>query len=120
MALMKEIAGYQDYFVDTDGIVYTSKVSLRNNLKGELKPLKLSIKKTGYKYANMYYGNQKHQRSSLRVHRLVWLTFKGSIPEGWVIDHINGDKGDNRLENLQCITASENTAKYYQMKNKTK
>ena len=32
----------------------------------------------------------------------------GEIPEGMVIDHINGDTGDNRLENLRCVTRSEN------------
>ena len=111
MAQMKEINGYTGYFVDTDGIVYTSKVSLRNNIKGKLKPLTLSVKQTGYKYANIYYGSSKAERSSLRVHRLVYQTFVGAIPEGWVIDHINGDKGDNRLANLQCITQSQNVLK---------
>lgn len=42
------------------------------------------------------------------AHRLVYETFVGSIPQGMVIDHINGIKDDNRLENLRCISQSEN------------
>lgn len=42
------------------------------------------------------------------AHRLVYETFVGPIPQGMVIDHINGIKDDNRLENLRCISQSEN------------
>ena len=42
------------------------------------------------------------------VHRMVWETFKGPIPFGKVIDHINTVKTDNRLENLRCVSQREN------------
>lgn len=42
------------------------------------------------------------------AHRLVYETFVGKIPEGMIIDHINGIRDDNRVENLRCITQSEN------------
>jgi hypothetical protein len=117
MAQIEEIKGYPNYYVDTDGKVFCNKPSLRlGTLNGQLREIKLSTKKTGYKYANIYWGRTKAERSSLRVHRLVWVTFKGMIPEGWVINHINGDKGDNRLENLECITQSDNLIKYNQTK----
>jgi len=41
-------------------------------------------------------------------HRYVWTQANGEIPKGMDIDHINGDKTDNRLENLQCITHAKN------------
>lgn len=44
------------------------------------------------------------------VHRMIWEMLKGPIPEGLVIDHINQDKTDNRIENLRCVTYGENNA----------
>jgi SpoVK/Ycf46/Vps4 family AAA+-type ATPase len=43
-----------------------------------------------------------------RVHRIIYETFKGKIPDGYEIDHINTIKTDNRLENLRCVTHKEN------------
>lgn len=43
------------------------------------------------------------------VHRIVWEMFKGEIPDGLVIDHVNGDCHDNRLSNLRLATVSQNT-----------
>lgn len=42
------------------------------------------------------------------VHRLVWVSFKGKIPKGKEINHINGIKNDNRLLNLELATRKEN------------
>ena len=42
------------------------------------------------------------------VHRIVWETFNGEIPEGMEIDHINTIRDDNRLENLRLVTHKEN------------
>lgn len=44
------------------------------------------------------------------AHRLVWLLVHGEIPEypTWEIDHVNGDRGDNRLKNLRKVTKSDN------------
>ena len=37
------------------------------------------------------------------VHRVVYEAFKGKIPEGFVIDHINFNTHDNRLANLRAV-----------------
>jgi hypothetical protein len=42
------------------------------------------------------------------VHRLVWEAFHEAIPKGLQINHINGKRQDNRLENLELVTCSEN------------
>ena len=42
------------------------------------------------------------------VHRLVWEDFYGKdIPNGHTMHHLNGNKLDNRIQNLQCVKDSE-------------
>ena len=43
------------------------------------------------------------KRKSYRLHRLIWLLVYGYFPEN-VIDHINKDKTDNRIENLREVS----------------
>lgn len=50
------------------------------------------------------------------VHKLVMIAFVGEKPyPEWEIDHINGDTHDNRLENLQYVSSSENTKRAYSL-----
>lgn len=39
-------------------------------------------------------------------HRLIWLYVNGSLPSG--IDHVNGVKGDDRIDNLRAATQAQN------------
>ena len=43
-----------------------------------------------------------------KLHRIIWNMFVGPIPKGFYIDHINGNKIDNRIENLRLATNSQN------------
>ena len=45
------------------------------------------------------------------IHRFEWECVKGVIPEGFVIDHIDSVKTNNKIENLQLLTVSENIRK---------
>lgn len=73
----------------------------------EPKQLKGSVV-NGYNVVSLRNGATKLQ---CRVHRIVWISQNGIIPEGYCIDHINNDKQDNRISNLQIMTPSENSKK---------
>jgi len=49
------------------------------------------------------------------AHRLVYRHFNGPIPDGLTINHKNGEKQDNRPENLEVVTYSENTKHAYRI-----
>lgn len=48
------------------------------------------------------------ERRRIPVHRAVLFAFVGVPPEGHECNHINGNKLDNRLDNLEWVTRSEN------------
>ena len=52
------------------------------------------------------YRNKEHWQ--VHIHQLVALTFLGPCPQGKQINHKNGLKSDNRLENLEYISPSDN------------
>jgi hypothetical protein len=60
----------------------------------------------GYNIVALYkYGSGRNHR----VSRLVMAAFVGPCPEGMVVCHNNGDRSDNRLENLRYDTPKNNT-----------
>jgi hypothetical protein len=108
---------YLKYNPETGDIIWIKKPNDRvqiNNIAGNLKPDNyLSIKFKGKAYL---------------AHRLAWFLYYGKWPKNQ-IDHINGIRNDNRINNLRDVTSRQNnlnrkshrekTVKYYTY-NKTK
>ncbi len=68
-----------------------------------------SDKVGGRKAYRALWNPEKRTREA--VHRVVWEAINGPIPEGLVIDHLNGVVTDNRLCNLRVVTNVENIRK---------
>lgn len=54
-----------------------------------------------------------HLDKTYTIHKIVAETFLGPTPEGLEIDHIDGDKSRNVLQNLEYVTHSENIRRHY-------
>jgi hypothetical protein len=96
---IRELFTTGQYFATTNGNIF----SLKGKKPRQLKPSK---RRDGYYKLNIY---NKNVIKSLTVHHIVWVYFKGEIPLNMEINHKNGNKLDNRLDNLEVVTPSANT-----------
>ena len=59
----------------------------------------------GYEHVDLH---KKGKDKTMRVHKLVAVAFIGTCPDGVEVNHIDGDKTNNCLNNLEYVTPSEN------------
>lgn len=69
-------------------------------------PMKPIAHHTGY---HVYTIRQHGVQKQVRAHRFIWECLVGPIPEDKVLNHKDGDKTNNCLDNLECVTQQENT-----------
>jgi len=90
---------------------------VRNLELRTVKPLPF-IMFEGKKYTRRklgYYACTNGDRHYL--HRVIWKSINGKIPPGYDIHHIDGDRTNNHIDNLELITKSEHSSKYPHHKN---
>lgn len=68
---------------------------------GKTKAVKQTKHHSGYMHFKM---NGK----VIYTHKAIMLAFNGKCPDGKEIDHVNGDRADNRLCNLRYVSRTEN------------
>lgn len=116
---IKSIKSFPDYYISDKGIAYTTKVSPRYNPNGEMRVLRPRNHPSGYQYLGLFLGKGPNkQRVWKRVHRVVYETFVEKIKSGYELDHIDGDKHNNSINNLRMITRSENMLAMWERKRK--
>ncbi len=90
----KEHYKFKGYYGNIDGKIYSTLSSSYMN---------------GYihnEYLKIYINNKNYT-----IHKFIYECFKGEIPEKYQIDHINGNKLDNSINNLQALSAKEHNQK---------
>lgn len=115
MGLLEEwrpvtVPGYESYYeVSNLGNVQSvaRKVRATNRvINYRTRPIRTNIDSSGYHQVCLC---NHGVRTTVLVHRLVAASFIGEPPPGTEVCHENGDKGDNRVENLRWDTRSGNT-----------
>ena len=96
---LREVEGFNGkYFVSNFGKVYSTN-------SGELKELKLHITKKGYARVSL---SKNSKNKHLRVHRLVMFCFNPTLDTLLEVNHKDGDKLNNKLNNLEWVTGMGN------------
>jgi hypothetical protein len=93
----EKVNGYEEYEVDTNGVIYGKRG----------KPLKFSVNPKGYRIVVFSINGET---KGFGVHQIVARQFiENDKPECKTqVNHIDGDKANNHVENLEWVTAKEN------------
>lgn len=99
----KKIIGYDDYVVSNNGVVKSLKY-------GKERVLKPDENLDGYYIVKLSKNNKK---KSFRIHRLVAEAFIENPESLPVVNHKDGDKQNNNVDNLEWSTVADNTQHAY-------
>ena len=110
LELWKDIDGYEGRYQASN----RGRIRSLNRIITTSRGRKMTIKETILKPEKVFDGYERVCLSKngkdkhYRVATLVYEAFLGPIPEGLEIDHINGIRTDNRLENLRAVSHRAN------------
>lgn len=115
--VFKEIPNWPGYLASSEGKIFSVKIPGAHGMLDYNNPHEMvpRVQKSGNRlHSRVGLRNGTGTKKMLPVSRLVWSAFNNaSIPDGYVIDHIDCNPLNNIPENLQCITYSENTKRAY-------
>lgn len=112
---MKENNNYTDYqvWVDIKGYEGLYQTTVHGEIKslytthGRVKILKHYLQSNGYFAVTLWKNGIK---KTALIHRIIAENFiQNTNPNSIQVNHKNGNKKDNRIENLEWVTQSENT-----------
>lgn len=93
---MKQLKYYPNYFISEDGQIWS------NITNKYMTPVK---HKLGYMYVSLYVNKKQFKKT---VHRLVAETFLENLEGKKDIDHLDGNKENNSVSNLEWVDHKEN------------
>lgn len=107
MYIIEKIKDYENYYIDTNGIIYTSYIlGGRGKISNTIRPLKYGYNKDGYKRVVLSVNGKKYYKE---VHRLMAKQFLYNYNENLVVNHLDGNKENDNINNLEMTTIQGNT-----------
>ena len=92
----ESLIDFSNYIIDKNGLIISK--HWNREAKGSYSK--------GYLHVKLKTKDGK--QDYFQKHRVIWLFFNGEIPENMQVNHINENKLDNRLANLNLLTPKEN------------
>lgn len=109
--IWKDIPWYEWLYQSSDfGHIRSLYLGRQSRLRDTPKLLKPHFTNSGYMYVNMFNSSIVKKQT---LHRLIAITFLKNPSGKRCVNHINWIKSDNRLENLEWCTYSENNKHAY-------
>lgn len=102
--IWRDVLGYEKLY-QASNLGRIKSLPRNGTIKAE-RILKLTKHHSGYLVVNLH---KDDINKMFVVQRLIYEAFNGPIPKGMQVNHINEDKTDNRLCNLNLMTPKENT-----------
>lgn len=101
-AKLKDVAAFLNTSVTTVMSIKHGKTWVGDE---SYRPLKTRLDKHFYRVVQLCKDSQYTHK---RIHRCVWEAFNGLIPDRLEVNHMNLNREDNRIENLELLTHREN------------
>ena len=105
----RAVVGYEGWY-EVSSLGRVRSIKLRQGAR--LGVLRLSRNRHGYLYVWLC---RSRVNVCVKIHRLVAAAFIGKLSGKLEVNHLNGVKDDNRVENLDITTRSENMRHRYQV-----
>lgn len=106
MQIFVAVQNFPSYLIGDRGEV----ISLNYRHTGKAKKLKRSVNRYGYENVELWKNGEGKR---VTVHQLVAQHFVPNPNDKPQVDHLNGDKTDNRAKNLEWVAAEENIRRFW-------